>query len=81
MAYLRTENQQSKVEVSVLTAQSHVVPEKQQSVPRLGLCMALTGAQLSNVLPTALTLPIHSLTQWSDSLTVFHVVVIRFVLL
>lgn len=70
VAYLRTENPQGKVEVSFLAARSRVAPKKQQSIPRLELCAALTGAQLSKVITTELTLPIHSLTLWSDSSTV-----------
>ncbi|KAE8276983.1 hypothetical protein D5F01_LYC25284 [Larimichthys crocea] len=70
VAYLRTETPQGKVEVSFLAARSRVAPKKQQSIPRLELCAALTGAQLSKVITTELTLPIRSLTLWSDSSTV-----------
>lgn len=70
VAYLRTENPQGKVEVSFLAAWSCVAPKKQQSIPSLELCAALTGAQLSKVIATELTLPICSLTLWSDSSTV-----------
>ena len=69
MAYLRTDNPQVKVEVSLLAARSHMALKKQQSIPRLELCAALTGAQLSKFIITGLTLPIHSLTLWSDSST------------
>lgn len=70
VAYLRTENTEGQVEVAFLAARSRVAPRKQQSIPRLELCAALSGAQLSKVLVTELTIPIHSLTLWSDSMTV-----------
>ncbi len=53
-----------------MAARSRVVPRKQQSIPRLELCAALSGSQLSKLLVTELTIPIHSVTHWSDSTTV-----------
>ncbi|XP_067274307.1 uncharacterized protein [Pseudorasbora parva] len=70
VAYLRTENPQGKVEVAFVTARSRVSPKKQQSIPRLELCAALTGAQLAKVLKTELTLPLNDITLWSDSTTI-----------
>ncbi len=70
VAYLRTENLEGQVEIAFLAARSRVAPRKQQSIPRLELCAALSGAQLSKVLATELTIPIRSLTLWSDSMTV-----------
>lgn len=70
VAYLRTEDPSGKVEVAFLTARSRVAPRKQQSIPRLELCAALTGAQLAKVLLTELSLPIRQVTFWSDSTTV-----------
>lgn len=70
VAYLRTENLEGKVEVAFLPARSCVAPKKQQSIPRLELCAALTCAQLFKVIATELTLPIRSGTLWSDSTTV-----------
>lgn len=67
---LRTENIRGKVEVSFLAARSRVAPKKQQSIPRLELCGALTGAQLFKVIATELNLPIRSCILWSDSTTV-----------
>ncbi|XP_049329393.1 uncharacterized protein LOC111189354 [Astyanax mexicanus] len=69
VAYLRTENH-GKVEVAFLTARSRVAPKKQQSIPRLELCAALTGAQMSKVLKTELTLTIQHVVLWTDSTTV-----------
>ncbi|XP_028298617.1 uncharacterized protein LOC114460934 [Gouania willdenowi] len=70
VAYLRTESPEGEVEVAFLAARSRVAPKKQQSVPRLELCAALSGAQLYKVISTELTLPIRSSTLWSDSATV-----------
>lgn len=70
VAYLRTESPDEEVEVSFLATRSRVAPKKQQSVPRLELCAALTGAQLYKVISTELTLPIRNCILWSDSATV-----------
>ena len=70
VAYLRTERPHGKVEVSFLTARSRVAPKKQQSMPRLELCAALTGAQLAVILQKELTLPLQSVEFWTDSTTV-----------
>ncbi|XP_026061422.1 uncharacterized protein LOC113045324 [Carassius auratus] len=70
VAYLRTEDQHGQTEVAFLTARSRVAPKKQQSVPRLELCAALTGAQLAKVLQTELNLPIRQTILWTDSTTV-----------
>ncbi|XP_035990994.1 uncharacterized protein LOC110367597 [Fundulus heteroclitus] len=70
VAYLRTEGPDGEVEVAFLAARSRVAPKKQQSIPRLELCAALTGAQLYKVISSELTLPIRSCILWSDSATV-----------
>ncbi len=67
VAYLRTEDQHEEVEMAFLTARSWVAPKKQQTIPRLELCTALTGAQLAKVVKMELYLPIHQFTLWTDS--------------
>lgn len=70
VAYLRSEGQDGNVEMSFITARSRVAPKNQQSMPRLELCAALTGAQVAALLRRELTLPLHDVTLWSDSTTV-----------
>ncbi|XP_042575439.1 uncharacterized protein LOC122136446 [Cyprinus carpio] len=70
VAYLRTESSHGRVEVSFMTARSRVAPKKQQSVPRLELCAALTAAQLAALLQRELTVNIHNVIFWTDSTTV-----------
>ncbi|KAM9802571.1 uncharacterized protein ACBT44_014811 isoform 3-T4 [Syngnathus typhle] len=70
VAYLRTENPCGVVQVAFITARSRVAPKKQQSIPRLELCAALTGAQMAQLLKSELTLPIQRVVLWADSTTV-----------
>ncbi|XP_038160417.1 uncharacterized protein LOC119796094 [Cyprinodon tularosa] len=70
VAYLRTEIPGKKVEVAFLTARSRVAPKRQQTMPRLELCAALTGAQLAKLLQHELTLRLDEVTLWTDSTTV-----------
>ncbi|XP_058652120.1 uncharacterized protein LOC131552381 [Onychostoma macrolepis] len=51
-------------------ARSRIAPKRLHSMPRLELCAALTGAQLSRLLERELTLPISQTTFWTDSTTV-----------
>ena len=70
VAYLRTEDHQGNVQVSFVLARSRVAPKRALSMPRLELCAALTGAQLSRLLHNELTLEIKNTVLWSDSSTV-----------
>lgn len=70
VAYLKTESPQGVVQVAFITARSRVAPRKQQSIPRLELCAALTGAQVANLLKSELTLPSQRIVLWTDSTTV-----------
>lgn len=70
VAYLRTTGRNGEVHLSFLVARSRVAPKRFHSMPRLELCAALTGAQLSQVLERELTLRIDQTVLWSDSTTV-----------
>lgn len=50
VAYLHTEDPVGDMEVAFRTARSRVAPKHQQSMLRLELCAALTGAQLAALL-------------------------------
>nr|XP_061832460.1 uncharacterized protein LOC133616862 [Nerophis lumbriciformis] len=69
VAYLTTRTNDT-VYVSFVMARSRVAPKRQQSMPRLELCAALTGAQLSSLLHKELTLCIAQTFLWTDSTTV-----------
>lgn len=56
VAYLSGENPHGQVHVAFVLARSRVAPKKQQSMPRLELCTALTGAQLTQLIQKELTL-------------------------
>lgn len=58
VAYIRTDDQQENVQVSFVLARSRVAPKRNLSMPRLELCAALTGAQLSKLLHNEFTLEI-----------------------
>ncbi|TKS64949.1 ATP-binding cassette sub-family A member 2 [Collichthys lucidus] len=70
VAYLRVKGPEGRITVSFIMARSRVAPKRQQTMPRLELCAALTGAQLAKLLQTELTLSIQSVVLWSDSTTV-----------
>ncbi|KAL0194586.1 hypothetical protein M9458_008158, partial [Cirrhinus mrigala] len=70
VAYLRIKHEEGQVEVAFITSRSRVAPRKQQSIPCLELCAALSGSQLSHLLTTELTIPINSTILWSDFTTV-----------
>lgn len=70
VAYLRTTDRHGGVYLSFLMARSRVAPKRVHSMPRLELCAALTGAQLSQVMEKELTINIDQTILWSDSTTV-----------
>jgi len=70
VAYLQTQDKHDQTHVSFIMARSRVAPKRQLSIPRLELCAALSGAQLANLLSTELTIPLQSVTLWTDSTTV-----------
>lgn len=70
VAYLRTEDHLGKIHLSFVLARSRVAPKRVLSVPRLELCAAVIGAQLTNLLRKELSLPLRQTVLWTDSTTV-----------
>ncbi len=70
VAYLQTIDQHHHIHVSFITARSRIASKQQLYIPRLELCAALSGAQLVNLLSSELTIPLQSVTLWTDSTTV-----------
>lgn len=70
VAYLQSTNKNGNTHVSFIMARSRIAPKRQLSIPRLELCAALSCAQLANLLSSELTIPLPSVTLWTDSTTV-----------
>lgn len=70
VAYLRMVDSDGAPHLAFVMARSRVAPRRLQSMPRLELCGALTGAQLSKLLSDELTLDIKRTVMWTDSTTV-----------
>lgn len=58
--------------VSFIMARSRVAPKRQQSVPRLKLCAALAGAQLTKLIQDELRIHINQTVLWTDSMRVLE---------
>lgn len=65
--YLRSMNKFGQTQVSLLCAKSRVAPIKATTIPRLELCAALLGAQLTATVTQALRCPINRHVYWTDS--------------
>nr|XP_049696300.1 uncharacterized protein LOC126054500 [Helicoverpa armigera] len=65
--YLRSISASGVVQVSLVCAKSRVAPIKPTTIPRLELCAALLGAQLTATVVAALRCPIERQVYWSDS--------------
>ncbi|XP_056121116.1 uncharacterized protein LOC130099439 [Rhinichthys klamathensis goyatoka] len=72
VAYLRTTDQEGRTYLSFIIARSRVTPRRAHSIPRLELCGSLVAAQLAKLLEKELTLPIKSISLWTDSTTVLQ---------
>lgn len=70
VAYMKTKDQMGETNVSFVMARSRVARLRQLTVPRLELSAALTGAQLSKLIKSELTVPIDRTYLWSDSTVV-----------
>lgn len=69
VAYLRMIGENDQAHVSFFMARSRVAPKRLHSIPRLELCAALMGAQLSKLLEGELSLHIEKTVMWTDSTT------------
>ncbi|KAJ0169350.1 hypothetical protein K1T71_015234 [Dendrolimus kikuchii] len=65
--YFRSTDNQGHIEVKLLCAKSRVSPLKILTIPRLELCGALLGAQLSQKVLDSVRCPIDRKVIWTDS--------------
>lgn len=65
--YIRSKDVAGNVQTSLLCAKARVAPLKPTTIPRLELCSALLGAQLSSAVTQALRCRIDRHVYWSDS--------------
>ena len=70
VVYLRMVDDDGTAHLAFVLARSRVAPRRLHSMPRLELCGALTGAQLSKLLSDELRLEIKRTVMWTDSTTV-----------
>lgn len=69
--YVRSQNSQSKKRVRLLCSKTKVAPIKTLSIPRLELCAALLGTQLTQIVLESLNIKV-PVFFWSDSQVVLH---------
>lgn len=65
--YLRSTSQHRAIQVNLLCAKSRVAPIKRQSLPRLELCVALVGAELTAQIKNDLNSIDTDAILWTDS--------------
>ncbi|KAL0810831.1 hypothetical protein ABMA28_010141 [Loxostege sticticalis] len=65
--YLKSTNEQGEIKVSLLCSKSRVAPVTPTTIPRLELCAALLGAELSTAVIQALRFRVDRCFYWSDS--------------
>ncbi|XP_018395970.1 PREDICTED: uncharacterized protein LOC108774375 [Cyphomyrmex costatus] len=70
--YIRSIDHQNTSEVRLLCSKTRVAPLKQQTIPRLELCAALTLARLMKKILSSLNISFDKITYWSDSTIVLN---------
>ncbi|XP_055613769.1 uncharacterized protein LOC129760191 [Uranotaenia lowii] len=70
-AYVRSQNRDGQVHVSLLTSKSRVAPLKCQSIPRLELCGALVAAELNEQIKRSVKMSLRTVF-WTDSTCVLR---------
>ncbi|KAL0852653.1 hypothetical protein ABMA27_012494 [Loxostege sticticalis] len=68
--YLRSTDPEGNIQVRLLCAKARVAPIKLTTIPRLELCGALLGAQLTNKVINSVRFEIQQKTIWTDSTVV-----------
>ena len=72
VSYLRLVDDQGNVHWAFVMGKTRNTPLKQWSFPRLELQAAVVPTRLHVLIHDELDLPVHSVTSWSDSLTVLQ---------
>ena len=72
VAYLRSEDEEGKIHISLVTSKTKVTPLKVVTLPRLELMSALIGSRISLRIKTALKDPNLKVIFWLDSTIALH---------
>ncbi|XP_076658716.1 uncharacterized protein LOC143362429 [Halictus rubicundus] len=70
--YIRSENEEGRVETHLLSAKSKVAPLKSVTLPRLELCAATLLVQLYKSISNTLKLKFDKIKLWTDSTITLH---------
>ena len=68
VTYLRQVSSEGEACVSLVMAQSRVVPAKQTTIPRMELTAAVVSAKVTALVKNELDMPLNSISYWVDSM-------------